>query len=173
MNAIDIASVAYTPNPLAEFFARMRYRFFPPKSNMESFAESELARIGGDGDGMQAEMNRHILKMVREFGREGHSGFSASYAVSILEKLLRFEPLTPLTGDDDEWNDISDMNGAPLWQSRRCSHVFKGTDGAYDIRGRIFREPDGACFTSRDSRVPVAFPYVPHTEYVDVPEDRA
>jgi hypothetical protein len=56
-----------------------------------------------------------------------------------------------------------------MWQNNRCCHVFKDNAGnAYDIDGKIFREPDGACYTSRDSRVPVTFPYTPVREYVDV-----
>lgn len=130
------------------------------------FAKSELARIDADGaDEMQNHMNEHILKMVQVFADEGHSGFSASYAVAVLEKLLRFEPLSPLTGADDEWNEV----GEGVFQNRRCSHVFLEDGQAYDIEGKIFREPSGVCFTSRDSRVPVAFPYTPSREYVDVP----
>jgi hypothetical protein len=149
---------------------RLRHRFFPPKSQLETFAERELARIEVEpGDEMQDEINRHILRMVRTFAREGHSGSSAPYAISILQKLLRYEPLGPLTGDDSEWNNVSDMAGEETWQNNRCSHVFKGADGrAYDINGRVFVEPDGACYTSRDSRVYVAFPYKPHTQYVKV-----
>jgi len=48
--------------------------------------------------------------------------------------------------------------------------VFKDADGrAYDIDGRVFREPNGCCYTSSDSRVYITFPYRPKTEYVDVP----
>lgn len=130
------------------------------------FAKSELARIDADGaDGMQNLMNEHILKMVQVFADEGHSGFSASYAVAVLEKLLRFEPLSPLTGSDDEWNEV----GEGVLQNRRCSHVFFEDGQAYDIEGKVFREPSGVCFTSRDSRVPVTFPYTPSREYIDVP----
>ena len=46
--------------------------------------------------------------MMQEFANEGHSGFSASYAISILTKLMDFKPLSPLTGEDDEWNNISE-----------------------------------------------------------------
>lgn len=117
-----------------------------------------------------AEMAKDILAIVEMFGNQGHSGFSAAYAIGVVEKLLRFEPVKPLTGDEDEWNDISEFSGNPTWQNKRCSRVFKDADGrAYDIDGRVFREPNGACFTSRDSRVYIEFPYTPKTEYVDVP----
>lgn len=159
---------------LVETFRRLRWRYFPPKSGLEAYAERELARLTGDPDGdeMQIAMNKHLLRMVRTFAREGHSGFSAGYAVSILQKLLRYEPLGPLTGADDEWTDIGDMSGEPMWQNNRCSRVFKGADGrAYDIDGRVFQEPDGYGFTGRGSSVFVTFPYTPTTEYVPVGPD--
>lgn len=157
-----------------DLYGRLKWKFFPGKSGLETFAERELARLMGDpdGDDMQTEMNRHILRMVRTFAREGHSGFSASYAVSILQKLLSYEPLGPLTGDVSEWTDVGEMSGEPMWQNNRCSHVFKGADGrAYDINGRVFVEPDGCSYTGRGSRVFVTFPYTPQTEYVNVNED--
>jgi hypothetical protein len=79
--------------------------------------------------------------------------------------LASFEPLVPLTGKDFEWNEVSEG----MWQNNRCSHVFKGPDGkAYDINGKIFREPNGSCYTNIDSRVFIDFPYTPKREYVDV-----
>lgn len=141
----------------------------PTMSNAETFAIHELSLIGSQDDEMQQAMNEHILKMVRTFAEEGHSGFSAAYAIQALEKLLRFEPLTPLTGADDEWIEVGDHgDDGPCFQNRRCPRIFKDNTGAYDIDGKVFREPSGACFTSRDSRVYITFPYRPATEYVDV-----
>lgn len=136
-------------------------------SNLLSHAENELSLLGGN-DEMQQEMNKHILKMVQIFGEEGHSGFSASYAIGILEKLLRFEPLTPLTGEEAEWFD----HGDGFCQNKRCSHVFRDnkTGRTYDINGRIFREPNGSCWTNSNSAVDVTFPYTPRSEYIDVEE---
>ena len=140
--------------------------------NSLEYAERELALIGMGADTkdeMNKAMHDHIILMVKTFADEGHSGMSAAYALSILKKLLAFEPLTPLTGEDSEWIDRSDISGKPHWQNNRCSRVFKDEDGScYDINGRVFREPNGSCYTSRDSRVNVTFPYTPKTEYVDV-----
>lgn len=142
-------------------------------SNMVDFAKEELRRLRGDDpDEMQDMMDAHILRMVQAFADEGHSGFSASYAVSILEKVLRFEPITPLTGDEDEWCAL-DYEPDMAAQNKRCSHVFRRSDGtAYDIEAVIFRDSDGACFTSGDSRRDISFPYRPAREYVDVPAIR-
>lgn len=137
-------------------------------TNMKTYAIDELTRIGmyGSDDEMNDMMCKHILKMVDVFAEEGHSGFSAEYATSILQKLLRFEPLSPLTGEDDEWNEV----GTDVYQNKRLSRVFKkGKDGqAYDIHGKVFVEPDGCSYTSRDSSVYIEFPYTPKTEYVNV-----
>ncbi|UTA78994.1 hypothetical protein J4377_13635 [Halomonas sp. XH26] len=121
---------------------------------------------------MQNMMRAHLVRMGQLFAIEGHSGFSAGYAVSALEKLLRFEPLGPLTGEPDEWVEL-DYGGEMKAQNKRCSHVFMRADGtAYDIEARIFREPNGACFTGKGSSVDITFPYTPTREYVDVPADR-
>jgi hypothetical protein len=140
-------------------------------SNLKTYAIDELTRIGmyGSDDEMNNEMCNHILKMIDVFDEEGHSGFSAEYAINILQKLLRWEPLSPLTGGDDEWCEVSDG----IFQNKRLSRVFKnGKDGqAYDIRGKVFVEPDGASYTSRDGRVDIEFPYVPKTEYVNVEKE--
>lgn len=140
-----------------------------------SHAERELDLMGMDDDGnMNGMMRKHILHMVKEFAGEGHSGFSASYAIQVLEKLLKFEPITPLTGEDWEWHDVSEISGDTLYQNARCGRVFKNKDGAYDIDGKVFwswmtDEKTGEKFkshyTNRDSRVPVTFPYTPTTVY--------
>lgn len=141
------------------------------------FAESELDRIGMTADSedeMNLAMRDHILRMVTAFSDEGHSGFSANYAANCLEKLLRYEPLSPLTGDDDEWTKL-DYDDDTTYQNKRCSHVFKDANGnAYDIDGIVFwewytdpetGEKHKTHFTCKDSRVPVEFPYTPKTEY--------
>jgi hypothetical protein len=136
-------------------------------SNLESFAKDELTRAGlfakeSDYGGMLGDA---VMKMVKVFADEGHSGYSASMAINLFERVARFEPLTPLTGADDEWTEV----GEGMFQNKRCPHVFKEGDGrAYDSTGRVFREPDGCCFTNSDSRVYVTFPYTPTIEYVDV-----
>jgi hypothetical protein len=136
---------------------------------IEGFAVDELKRAGWlDKDGpYNGMLGEAVLNLLREFAREGHSGMSAGIAVNLFARLARFEPLTPLTGEDDEW--YRPVEDDPIEQNKRCPSVFRGPDGrAYNISGRVFREPDGACFTSGESRVYVSFPYMPTTEYVDV-----
>lgn len=137
--------------------------------NLETYAEKELRLAGWfDNDSLYGDMmGKAVMKMVREFSVEGHSGMSGSVALSVFKQVSSFKPLTPLTGDDDEWNEIGDGR----YQNKRCGRVFKDEDGAYDSEGRIFREPNGACFGRRESRVRISFPYSPTTEIVDVDSD--
>lgn len=149
-------------------------------SSLTLFAEEELERIGMGKNSKDENklMHDHIIHMVEEFSKEGHSGFSASYALGILTKLLDWKPLTPLTGEDSEWNDVSDLaNGRQVFQNRRCSRVFKeqledGSFSTYDVNGKVFY-PKGKrsqAYTNGNSRVPVTFPYTPTIEYVEVDE---
>jgi len=138
-------------------------------SNLVSHAKREFEAMGWSDDSSYGMMMPEaVLELVEVFSRQGHSGFSAPMCISLFSKVANFEPLCPLTGDDNEWNEVGDG----LLQNNRCSHVFKENGEAYDIEGRIFREPNGSCYQNADSRVPVEFPYTPKREYVDVEETK-
>lgn len=134
-------------------------------------AERELALAGvagdDDYDGMLYEA---VMELVRKFADQGHSGASAAMAVSMVEKLMRFEPLTPLTGDDTEWNDVSDVggrDGGALFQNNRYSAVFKDDDLVYDIDAVVLVDPHGGGWMS-NVREPIEFPYVPKQTHVKI-----
>lgn len=133
-------------------------------------------------DEMQESICKHVLELLNVFHGEGHSGSSAPYAINLFSKLAKFEPVAPLTGEDWEWNDVAEYNGSPMWQNKRCGHVFKDENGAYDIDGIVWYdwytdqetgEKSKSYFTNFKSRVRVTFPYVPkteHKEWVDAEE---
>lgn len=147
---------------------RRLVRWSQRDSNYLRYARDEWNIAFPDNDEMQDAIGENILDVVAMFGLEGHSGSSAPYTIRYIEKALRFEPLSPLTGADSEWGEPFDYGGGR--QNKRCGNVFKDADGrAYDIDGRVFRDPSGCCYTSKDSRVYITFPYTPTTEYVDVP----
>ena len=155
------------PNFIKRFFSKFKPR---QKGNLEIHAERELKAAGlfdGDSDygGMLAGA---VMDFVKEFSDQGHSGFSARQTIKIFSKVAGFEPLVPLQGTEDEWDECRDG----IFQNKRCSHVFKdGKNGqAYDINGKVFCEPGGACYTNKDSRIFIEFPYVPKIEYVNVTE---
>ena len=130
-------------------------------------------------DEMQQSICEDVIELLEVFNNHGHSGSSGSYAIQMFTKLANFDPIGPLTGADDEWQDISEFSGGSLWQNKRCSRVFKNQDGeAFDIEGIIFyqwQEDDTgkltkSYFSSMNSQIPVHFPYIPTTvyqEYID------
>ena len=145
-------------------------------SNLVKHAKIEFKALGYEpvtiNQGQEEDPNKwiqeNVIELLKVFAEQGHSGSSAPYCIRMFEKLANFEPLGPITGEDWEWSEVIE---GQMWQNIRCSHVFKDSkDGpAYDSTGRIFREPNGCCYTSSKSRVPVTFPYTPQREYVDVP----
>lgn len=163
----------YTKNLMLEMAYRLRLKK-RPKSGIILHAEREFLAAGylpldqAQEEGPDKWVQENVFELLEVFIRQGHSGYSAPYVLDAFKKLALYEPLVPLYGTDDEWNEIGDG----VFQNNRCYHVFKDKDRfngqAYDIEGRIFCEPNGSCYTNRDSCVPVTFPYVPKRECVDV-----
>lgn len=120
-----------------------------------------LNEDGSFKDEQQKQMCDHILTLLKVFSDEGHSGASASYARNLFNKLSSFQPLSPLTGEGDEWDESG--------QNKRCFSVFREKDGkVFDLDGRIFRNSRGMCYRTRESSVLVTFPYTPVSEQVEV-----
>lgn len=136
-------------------------------SNLIDFAMSELTKAGlfDEESDYNGDLGRAVIELIEVFARQGHSGFSAGMVSNLFNNLSRYNPITPLTGEEDEWVII----GNGLRQNKRCSHVFEQNGQAYDSNGKVFREPNGVCYTSKESHVPISFPYTPKCEYVDVP----
>lgn len=130
------------------------------------YAKKELERIeSGCEDkeslSMQQAIDKNILDLIKVFSNQGHSGFTAPYVIDILQRLLHYKPLTPLTGEDDEWEDVTSYGyDTPTFQNKRCSAVFKDDKGAYWVEGKIFSSDLGhTWYTNSDSCVPVTFPF--------------
>lgn len=86
--------------------------------------------------------------------------------VNMFYQVCNFENLTPLTGVDDEWEQVTPQ----LKQNKRCKSVFKELGvGCYDARALVFIGDDDRMFTKQpQSRKMVTFPYTPHTQYMKV-----
>lgn len=113
-------------------------------------AKRELDLAGWDADDSFARMmRRDVLAMVEAFAEQGHSGMSAGVAISLIAKLLNWEPLTPLTGEDDEWRNTGTHNGMQLFQNKRCTKLFKDVkegepDKAYLVEHYVFTDDNGS-----------------------------
>lgn len=130
-------------------------------ASMIDWAKNELELLEkqcteGDGLEMQKLMSEDIMELITKFVYQGHTGTTAAYAIGIFSRLASWRPLTALTGEDDEWNEIRDG----FYQNRRYSAVFKEDGRAYNTEGRIFSDNGGESFFGTDlSRRYIEFPY--------------
>ena len=127
-------------------------------SNLVDYAKDELKRIGmiDSGEACNDWATKAILDLIELFASQGHSGFTAPYVVKAFSRLAMFKPISPLTGKDDEWDDIDDG----FFQNKRYASVFKDKDGtAYNIKGKVFTDDGELWYINRDSSENVTFPY--------------
>lgn len=117
------------------------------KENLTDFARNELQIAGlfdedSDYDGMLGEA---VIELINTFAKQGHSGFSASLVRELFSKLSNYKPLTEITNDPDQWNDIADSQSGKLgWQSRRSPSCFSEDAGKtyWDIDEDYFFHTD-------------------------------
>ena len=140
---------------------------------MEEFVKNELLILENNCKDdeealkMQKLVTKDIMEIFEIFRSQQHSGFSASYIIELLDRLLRYIPVSPLTGEDDEWNKVEYTDDI-CYQNKRCPSVFKDSSGkAYNVEGRAFSEDGGRTyFTSKDSKVYITFPYTVPLAYM-------
>jgi hypothetical protein len=110
-------------------------------------AKRELRAAGlfdADAD-FNGDVAVQVSSLMEVFAAYGHSGASSEQTLDIFEKLARGMPLSPLTGEDDEW-EVPEGMGGQIQVNTRCSRVFKDDEMAWDVR---------------KGRTPIIFPYTP------------
>ena len=67
------------------------------------------------------------LKAYKSLCDDGHSGLSFGITSSILKRLLRADPLTPIYDEPDMWNEVAGISEdeCKVYQCRRMSSLFK------------------------------------------------
>ena len=156
--------------------------FDPKTSNLYQHAVKELQwLIDADEEEDDEDPNGgpnkwaydNILELIEVFARQGHSGMSAPYVIDIFKELANYKIIGGLTGEDDEWNDVSEYgDGTMLYQNNRDSRVFKDTSGAWFLDGTLFEDPiyPGNYMSTKKSREYIkSFPYTPKTTYKKAP----
>lgn len=151
-------------------------------SNLINHAKRELLKLGYKPieeceEDIDKWIQENVLELLEVFSNQGHSGFSAPHVINLFKKLANFEPLSPITCTDDEWNDP--ISNDETYQNNRCSAVFKKSkDGKpYYLDAIVFKNQKGitytgSAFNSRNERIKsrqmIKLPFIPKTFYVDV-----
>lgn len=104
-------------------------------ANLVNWAKNELELAGwfdknSDYDG---ELGHAILGIVEQFANQGHSGSSAAISSAVLNKLLNYEPLTPVENPTEtgDYEDVSNMwgDGGKHYQCKRDPSIFSDDGG--------------------------------------------
>jgi hypothetical protein len=146
-------------------------------------------------DAVILPFKNEILALCEAFDNSGQSGGSAGFTAGAiseaLKKLMMYESISPLTGDDDEWtNTDGSQSGISLFQNNRCSAIFKdekhrpyyldaiiwqGLEEYDTFTGTVYIAGyintvyiDDKDFKKVGSRQCVRFPFIPKTFYIDV-----
>ena len=108
-------------------------------------AKKELEKFtGNDGDdNYSSDVKKAVIELIECFENQDHSGFSAGIVLTLFDRLAKFKTLTPLTGEDNEWMEVTDN----LYQNKRHPEVFKENGKAHILDG--------------NKQVPIEFPYLP------------
>ena len=112
---------------------RLRQLIREEVTNIVKHARKELKLANYNVDNSKFDygdaIGKSALEMIETFSKAHHSGFSAAAAIAVFNKLVKFENLTELTSNTNEWNDVSGMSGRPFWQNRRNPAVFSEDGG--------------------------------------------
>lgn len=107
-------------------------QFIIAHSNICRHGDYELRLAGykpGNKDCPNSWMYSQVMEALAVFSNHGNSGFSAPFEINLVQKLCNFEPIAPLTLDDDEFHfTYIDDKGRCNYQNKRKSSIFKRVD---------------------------------------------
>lgn len=83
----------------------------------------DRARIELEAINFGKEDTEAMIGLLRKFFDQWDSGGAVAAVTPVLVRLIKGQPLSPLTGDESEW--YAPMDGVPMLQNKRCSSVFK------------------------------------------------
>ena len=165
------------------------------ESNTALKAEKELKNFTDiTKDALVKDFIPEILSLVEKVGLSGQSGGSMPYYAQeisrVVNELILQNPISPITGAKDEWNDVSDIGGIDytLFQNNRNNAVFKyniNDTKAWNVdalswnvladednlfQGGIYMQ-DGKTKISSSAWIK-SFPFTPKKFYIDVVFDK-
>lgn len=112
--------------------------------------ELELAGLFDADSDYNGMIGKAVVELMTTFANQGHSGMSAEITTELFSTLARYEHLSPITNNPEDWMDVSGYspNQPQFWQSRRNPHLFSldGGRSYYDVN-----DPDRISILAKDS----------------------
>ena len=161
--------------------------------NTKIFAEEELYILSKSSTDLEDRplvepFIQEIIALCDKFGSSGQSGGSAPYTAkaisNTIEKLCLQKPISPITGIEEEWVDVSHTSDRReknniMYQNRRCSALFKNTNGKVWYLDAISWNEQRGCQWNGIAKLPNGeeihshqfvrrFPFEPKTFVIDV-----
>lgn len=129
------------------------------KNKFVEHAKMELDKIRGGRkpQGREISSEEKVMKLVKLFSKQEFDIGELGYVTSVVTKLIKQYPLSPLTGEDDEWERYS----STTFLNKRCMDVYKSGGKAYFTKGKLFSTDEGkSWFSTKESVVEIeSFPY--------------
>ena len=144
------------------------------------YAKNELVLLGyapleACDNPIHRRFQKDLMALLETFEEQydPFMGIPREYFGDVFKDLICFKPLTPLTGGDEEWEEIEPNH----FQNKRCHKIFKKNGVPYNIEGYTFwlqRGCEKIGFWSRESQTLISFPYtVTDPELIEVTEYEA
>ena len=135
--------------------------------NLSQYAAKELKLIGllGHDNSKKNEFGNRILSIVGKF-REYNISISQTFQMlNVLQRVTRFLPLSPLTGNEDEWIAVTHPKiFGVTHQNVRFFNLFKHSFGvAFQSDGYKVIRPNGDFYFAIKE---ISFPYIPSWETI-------
>lgn len=149
-----------------------------PTTNTGKHAKVEIEALAKNTpDHVLKGMEEEIVALADAFGRSGQSGGLAPYVSEVISRIVRAlcmqEPVSALTGEDDEWEEIAKDEAEPLYQNKRCSALFKIGPRIRYINAVTFVDENGNGFGGviegiSSVQLVKSFPFKPKTFLINV-----
>jgi len=149
------------------------------KNELKLARENEIAKCKADPDYEPGDEDYGLMcyeaaeRLLEVFEEQGHSGYSARIVCSIFERLVKGNPLTPVTDEEDQWRKAYSFKKDPVkrYQHKRMGSLFKyvAPDGAvsyYDIERIKAYDQNSSNFSTThindivSEYFPIKFPYI-------------
>lgn len=101
-------------------------------SSLLQHTKTELRAAGmfDDDADFDGAIGVGVTALMETLTAYGHSGTSLDATVKTFSRLAAHLPLSPLTGDDDEWHHP--VKGDTMEQNKRCPRVVRDGKMAWD-----------------------------------------